>query len=303
MQCPLVLVGLILTELKLHISVRGSQASLGKQSITQKLKSVDFLGALLLSISILGFLVSLLLGRQELGWLNLPVLSASATSVIAVIAFLAVKKWYAVEPIFPLHLIKHSAVFSSYTMLSMQTVAITSVSESFSDLSGVIDSLQMIFVAPLYFQVVNEVCSSKAALHVILGPVGNTVGGLLAGWWIGRTGQYKVPSLAGAGFSDLSFVLLIYLWRGTGGISGPLVILPVGFATGIVHSASFIGLTAQVEPADIAIAGSGLYLFSDIGMMTGISAPNTVYQMSLRSGLGTALAGFSEKKTGKCRGD
>lgn len=130
LQCPLVLIGLILTELKLSISVHGSQDSLGKQSITQKLKRVDLLGTFLLSITILGFLIFLHLGRQELGWLNVPVLWAAATSIIAVVAFLAVEKWYAVEPIFPLRLITHYAVFSSYTMLSMQTSAITSVSET-----------------------------------------------------------------------------------------------------------------------------------------------------------------------------
>lgn len=70
------------------------------------------------------------LGRQELGWINLPVLSAAVTSIIAAVAFLGVEKWYAVEPIFPLRLITHYAVFSSYTMLSMQTSAITSVSET-----------------------------------------------------------------------------------------------------------------------------------------------------------------------------
>lgn len=129
-QCPLVLIGLILTELKLNISVRGSAEDRDKQSIAQKLKRVDFLGAFLLSITILGFLMFLHLGRQELGWLNLPVLSAAATSIIAVVAFLAVEKWYAVEPIFPLRLITHYAVFSSYTMLSMQTSAITSVSKN-----------------------------------------------------------------------------------------------------------------------------------------------------------------------------
>lgn len=132
---------------------------------------------------------------------------------------------------------------------------------------------------------------------MIPGPVGNTLGGLLAGWWIGRTGRYKVLSVVGAGCSLLAFVLLIRLWRGVGSILDPFFILPVGFATGIAHSASFIGLTAQVDPADIAIAGSGLYLFSNMGTMTGISTANTVYQMSLRKGLHTALAGFSDRET------
>ena len=155
----------------------------------------------------------------------------------------------------------------------------------------------MTFVAPLYFQIVDGVSSSKAGFYMIPGPVGNTVGGLLAGWWIGRTGRYKLPSVVGAGCSVLAFILLIWLWRGTGTICDPFFILPVGFATGIAHSASFIGLTAQVDPADIAIASSGLYLFSNIGMMTGISTANTVYQMSLRNGLHTALAKFSDRKT------
>lgn len=154
----------------------------------------------------------------------------------------------------------------------------------------------MTFVAPLYFQVVDRVDPSKAGFFLLPGPIGNTVGGLFAGWWIGKTYRYKLPQIIGAICSTAAFIVLILLWRGYSSLLDAALMLPVGFATGIAHSACFIGLTAQVDPEDIAIAGSGLYLFSNIGMMGGITIANTVFQMSLGSGLQNALQDIPNKK-------
>lgn len=71
----------------------------------------------------------------------------------------------------------------------------------------------------------------------------------------------------------------------------------MGFATGIAHSATFIGLSHGVETEDIAIAGSGLYLSSNVGMVAGVSLGNAVYQLSLSRGLQSALQEVPHKDT------
>lgn len=69
----------------------------------------------------------------------------------------------------------------------------------------------------------------------------------------------------------------------------------MGFATGIVASASFIGLGAGIDPSDMAIAASGLYLFSNVGTITGVASGTAIYQTSLKAGLEVALEGFQDK--------
>lgn len=137
--------------------------------------------------------------------------------------------------------------------------------------------------------------TSTAGIYLIAGPVGNTVGGLLAGWWIDRTRRYKGVSLFSAVCSLLSMFGFVMFWRGSKGIIEPLLVLPMGFATGIAHSACFIGLGAGIDPSDMAIAASGLYLFSNIGMMSGVGLGTAIYMTSLKTGLEGALAGFDDK--------
>lgn len=104
----------------------------------------------------------------------------------------------------------------------------------------------------------------------------------------------------GALCSVAAFTGLVLLWRGRTGLLEAMLILPVGFATGVAHSATFIGLSAGVDSEDIAIAGSGLYLSSNVGMVAGVSFSNAVYQMSLRGGLQSALADVPHRETVSC---
>lgn len=101
--------------------------------------------------------------------------------------------------------------------------------------------------------------------------------------------RYKMPQIVGSLFSVAAFASLVVVWRGNTGFFASLLILPVGLATGVAHSATFIGLGAGVDDADIAIAGSGLYLSSNVGSVAGVSVGNALFQSTLRHGLGQAL--------------
>lgn len=61
-----------------------------------------------------------------------------------------------------------------------------------------------------------------------------------------------------------------------------MYIVPGGFGTGIALSTSFISLAASVEPADIAIAGTGLYQAQNIGVVIGLSVVGSLLQSTLR---------------------
>lgn len=89
----------------------------------------------------------------------------------------------------------------------------------------------------------------------------------------------------------------MFLWKGQTDLFRALFIFPVGFATGVAHSATFIGLSQGVDSEDIAIAGSGLYLSSNIGMVAGVSVGNAVYQLGLSRGLESALQELPNRET------
>lgn len=71
-----------------------------------------------------------------------------------------------------------------------------------------------------------------------------------------------------------------------------MVVLFGGFATGIAHSAIFIGITSNVENTDIAVASSGFYLSNNLGGVMGICASSSIFQVSLQHALAKALKGY-----------
>lgn len=83
-------------------------------------------------------------------------------------------------------------------------------------------------------------------------------------------------------------------WRGHTSVWGSLLIAPAGFATGIAHSAVFVGLTSAVAEDEVAIAGSGLYLCANIGAVSGVSGAAAVFQITLQAGLTQALEGRND---------
>lgn len=154
---------------------------------------------------------------------------------------------------------------------------------------------QMTFITPQYFQILDGASPGQAGAYLLFAPIGNGLGGLATGWWIGRTRGYKLPSIVGGILSVASFLAMAVVWQGTTGWLAASLIFPIGLATGIAHSASFIRLSVGVEAGDIAVAGSGHYLFNNVGMMAGVSLVNTVYQRALAQELPKALQGFPQR--------
>lgn len=126
-QCPLTLVALGLVYRKLQVH---SQDEIQKQSHLSKLRRIDFLGAILLSASIVCGLLVLDLGGQRMPWTDPLILALLGASVVTGNLFLLVEGCWAKEPIFPLQLISNWDIVTSYMNLGFQTGAQMAVSTS-----------------------------------------------------------------------------------------------------------------------------------------------------------------------------
>jgi len=85
-------------------------------------------------------------------------------------------------------------------------------------------------------------------------------------------------------------------WHGHTNLLESLYIIPGGFGNGIALSASFIALTAGVDACQVAIASSGLYLSSSIGMVSGLSVAAAILQSTLRKQLRICLEGMHDRE-------
>jgi hypothetical protein len=98
------------------------------QSVLSKLRRVDFLAAIFLSLSIVSGLLVLDLCGQRMPWTDPKMLLLLGASVIALNVFVFVEAAWAKEPIFPLRLLLNRDVITSYVNMGFQTGAQGAVS-------------------------------------------------------------------------------------------------------------------------------------------------------------------------------
>lgn len=155
------------------------------------------------------------------------------------------------EPIFPLRLIAHRDVATNYIIVMLQVMV----------------QVSLMLAVPLYFQATTHASTAAAGAYLIPAFVGNTLGGLLSGYWIRKTGLYKVPTVVAPILSITCMLLILFLWNGNTGIFKSLFTFFGGFANGTIANSAFVGVAAAVPEADVAMAGSGLYLFCKLRRM------------------------------------
>lgn len=141
---------------------------------TTKLRSsiarVDFLGALLLALSILAFLVPIQIGGTKVPWTHPSIFILFGAAVLLSGAFVATEKWWAVEPVFPLELLRHQDIVLSYIVSGAQMAA----------------QLALMFAVPLYFEVTQRASSTVAGAHLFPAVAGNALGAMVCGYVIKR---------------------------------------------------------------------------------------------------------------------
>lgn len=189
------------------------------------------------------------------------------------IAFILVEAYFAKDPIFNLRILRRPNVASSYLIGTLQITA----------------QLGMMFSIPLYFQVTQRASVTVAGGHLVPAVIGNTLGGLLAGGFIRRTGQYKILLVVASLVASISYVLLYFRWNGNTGFWESLYIIPGGLGTGIASAAAFVAMTASLPAEEIAMATSVYMLLVSFAMTAGVTITNSVlgleFQRQLRRNL------------------
>lgn len=193
-----------------------------------------------------------------------------AGAVSAVLFILSAKR--ASEPIFPLRLIAHYALAINCAVILLQ----------------VINQMSLMMSVPLFFQAVKNASTGAAGAYLIPAFVGNASGGLLAGYWIRKTGLFKWPTVM-APVLSICCMLLCLTWDRHTTIFQSLFIFPGGFAMGMISNSAFVGMAAAVAPEDVAMAGSSMYLFFNVGAIMAASSGAAVWQTGLKSNLRAAL--------------
>ncbi|CEL03707.1 hypothetical protein ASPCAL04853 [Aspergillus calidoustus] len=263
LQAPLLGLAALLVTLQLKLAPRASSDT---ESDGSKIRRIDFRGGFLLAVSIATSILLLDRGGKSFPWASLPTLGLTTIATLAFALFAYTELYVAAEPIFDLRILRRPNVTPSYLVSALQAAA----------------QVGMMFTVPLYFQVTQRVSSTVAGAHLVPAVLGNTIGGLSAGMFIRKTGNYK-PVLTVAGLiACISYVLQILRWNGNTGAWESLYIIFGGLGSGTCSSAAFVSMTAFLEPQEIAMATSGYLLLLNFALTSGITSIYTVQGLEFK---------------------
>ncbi|ERT03127.1 hypothetical protein HMPREF1624_01432 [Sporothrix schenckii ATCC 58251] len=276
-QVPFMLVATVLCQIYLPSNSRNLKG--GKHVATDnsvsnrdRLKRVDFLGSLLLALTLLAFLLPMEIGGSKVAWTSPIVPSLFAASVVLFVLFIRTEQ-RAVDPVVPLGIFHirdaNLSIFIQMAQLSAQ--------------------LGLMFTVPLYFKASAQVSNTEAGAHLFPAVAGNAIGGIVSGLYIKKTGRYRNMIRLAALSASLSYTSLLFRWNGHTNWLESLYIIPSGFGAGIVQSAVFISLQAVVEPGHMAPAISILYLSSTCAMILGLACASSIMGVTLKPALSRKL--------------
>lgn len=238
-----------------------------KQSEKSYLARIDF-GGVFFTVS---FLVLLLLGVNAGGnivpWTHPLPLTTIPLSFAAFAGFL----WWesrATQPIIPVRLLLDRTVLSACMCNFLSTMV----------------TMQGIFYIPLYLQVRGD-SSTGAGLKMLPSPVGISVGSLVAGYFMKKTGRYVE-----LGIGSLVMIILGVGMFNTQGESTPGWVTMIAFfftggGYGAMLTTTLLACIAAVDHSQQAVITSATYLARSLGGTIGITVGSAIYQNILSSRL------------------
>lgn len=204
-----------------------------------KLRRIDFPGAIVLVGAVLGFLLGLDRGSNVSWTIPITIISLSV-SVVLFALFIIVEVYYAAEPFAPGHIIFNRTFFASYGC-------------NFFSFGGWLAGL---FYIPLYFQAVDGVSATVAGVRLLPCILAGVSGSLFAGFLMKWTGKFYWLT-AVAYILLTSGLIIITLFSGGVATNLPLMILGTvcsAFGNGIGVTSTLISLsksTCDVLERDI----------------------------------------------------
>jgi EmrB/QacA subfamily drug resistance transporter len=211
-------------------------------------RSIDFLGAGLITLGLVPLLLALVWGGGEYEWGSWQIIVLLVVAVIAFTIFALIERKTR-NPILTLSFFKNKA----YTI---------SIIISFLTMIGLYGSILYI---PLFAQGVTGVSATNSGIILMPMMVGMIITSLVGGQIISRTGKYRIITIIGMIATVLGMGLLIQIGQGTSYIdlSWRMVVLGAGLGIGFPIFTTVIQSAFGADRLGEVTAGS--QLFRNIG--------------------------------------
>ncbi len=229
---------------------------------------IDYIGAALLLLAFIPFLLALTWGGNRYDW-NAPVLLGMfALSGVALIVFVLVEK-RTPDAIMPLDLFK-SRVFVITNLTSFV------IGMAF---------LGVVMFMPLFMQVVLGVNATNSGFSMFPLMLGLMIGSILSGRVVSRTGRYKPFMVGGAAVLIAGVFLLGGIGPETTQLELAWRMVVVGLGLGPSQSLVNLIVQAAFPPQQIGVATSSTQFFRQIGNTVGVAIFGTLLTLNLTAEL------------------
>ncbi|GJJ10071.1 hypothetical protein Clacol_004297 [Clathrus columnatus] len=240
------------------------------ETLGEKLRRIDFLGAIALVSAVFSLLFGLDTGSNISWTVPLCYISLISSLVLTIaFGFIEATPSLAKEPLAPKRITSNISLIGSYlTNLSIIGVGFGSV-----------------FQFALYVQAVKGKSASNVGVYLIPPILAGVSGSLMSGIVMQKTGKYRLLTITSMFFliiACLSIDTIIY-FNPEWGLAALLSCISI--------TTTLVALIANVPPEDQAIATAVSYLFRSLGGVIGISVGSAVAQQTLRAFLERRLEG------------
>lgn len=267
LQLPFIIVSAILVYFLVDIPVRQPY-----KSLRAALSRVDFLGSLLLVLTVVLVLLGLNTGGNQLPWSHPLIIAALTLSLVSLLAFLYLESTpaWVPEPVIPVVLIGKT-----------RTILCACLTNWFATMS----SFLSLYFIPLFLQSILGYSSSEAGLRVVPFAIATSAGSLGCGFIMRTTGRYYFMTIV---------VMLVYITgaaslcafnRNTPSWATYVATTPLGFGYGGMLTVTLVAMISAAAHEHQAVITAASYAFRSTGSTIGITIASAVFQNLLTSKL------------------
>ena len=235
----------------------------------QQQGTIDYLGAILLSVALTAVILCMSLGGTVITWVSPTAIGLLVLAIAGTIAFI-VAETRAADPILPLSLLRNRTFAIACTVTLIINVSL----------------LGSVTYLPIYLQVVKGQNPSASGLQLLPMMIGMIITSFASGQMISRWGHLKPFPIAGTAVMAVGLVMLSRLtsaspiWQTSGAAA------VVGLGLGMVTQVLVLAAQNSVDFKDLGVATSGTQLFRSLGGALGIAIFGAIFASELHAHLG-----------------
>ncbi len=255
------------------LSLAGVSLYLVETRLKKEKATVDYAGALTLSITILGLLFIFLLGGQTYAWSSLQIVVLWAVTIGFGALFYAAEK-RAKDPVLPISFFKLRGFSVGNAAVFMSSFAI----------------FAFFGFAPLFIQGALGKSPVEVGTTVLALSLGWSIGSLVLGRLVHRWGSRR-SAAAGAVCLAAGCALTLTFSTATSTSTCFWVFAMVGVGMGFVALATILVVQNSVEPSDLGVATASHQFSRNLGGTVGVGICGGIFTAGFSAALPSALVG------------